>query len=181
MTMNNITKISYKDTQKVRQIGKEIDEQGIHSYSAVHKSIRYLLGYTWTFIKDGQKRAEYVYHKCSEHLWWSADRLNLLWEDVVNACRYRSYTKWVPREAFSSGPPDPHIWNKNFRTRTNSINTIAKQKKHLRPEPETPEQIRELVARSKAMYNAGLEAAKQRLKAGKMPAVLDILREMNSS
>jgi hypothetical protein len=179
--MNTIPKISYKDTQKVREIGKDIDLQGVRSYSAVHKSIRYLLGYTWTIIKDNQKRAEYVYHKCSEHLWWSADRLNMLWEDVVGACRYRSYTKWVPRESFSSAPPDPHIWNKNFRTRTNSINTIEKQKKKIEQKPPTQEQLASLIAASKQAYDIHLKDAQARLSKNTFARPLDIILGWNSS
>jgi hypothetical protein len=179
--MTNIPKVSFQDTEKVREIGKDIDAQGIHSYSAVHNSIRYLLGYSWTFIKDGQKRAEYVLSKCTQNLWWTPDRIKLLWEDIVGACRYRRYTQWVPREAFSSEPPDPHIWNKNFRTRTNSINTIEKQKKTVRKNNEEPISVKALVEASKAAYDAGLKAAKLRLQSNPFAGALDNIPGYNST
>ena len=86
------------DHKEYSAIGYRLHREGVHSYPAVHASIRALNTYYWDGDKelnipsmknDNVNRATLVFQKLTEFLEWSKEKLEELWQGILSVVFYR--------------------------------------------------------------------------------------------
>lgn len=141
------------------EIGKQLYREGVNSYQAVHKAIRYLGFYLYmgdedkgvpSMKDDDEGRAKLIYDLIMRGLFWSKEKAKELWCDVFNACKWRKgkeVKKLVPEQVKEEPKLSSSSINSFNRSSSPTITICdSNSKKELEPAQRTAskEEIRSI-------------------------------------